>query len=98
MQFNRQHSLSPLTKSNNSNKLFSQWFDIIFISCKYQRKNWCPQSNRFVERAIQTIKKTLRKCREDHSDPCLAMSTLHTTKTALVHPPQSYWWKKRCEH
>ena len=41
-----------------------------------------PQSNGFLERAIQTIKKTLRKCREDYSDPYLAMLALRTTKSS----------------
>ena len=38
------------------------------------------QSNGFVERAIQTIKKTLRKCRKDASDSYLSMLALRTTK------------------
>ena len=33
-----------------------------------------------MERAIQTIKKTLQKCREDDSDPYLSMLALRTTK------------------
>ena len=41
-----------------------------------------PQSNGFVERAIQTIKKTLQKRREDDNDPCLAMLPLRTTKNS----------------
>ena len=41
-----------------------------------------PQSNGFVERAIQTIKKTLRKRREDDNDPYLAMLPLRTTKNS----------------
>ena len=41
-----------------------------------------PQSSGFVERAIQTIKKTQRKCREDDSDPYLAMLALRTTKNS----------------
>ena len=46
-----------------------------------------PQSNRFVEIAIQTIKETLRKCREDNNDPYLVMSA--QPKTAPVQRPQS---------
>ena len=41
-----------------------------------------PQSSGFVERAIQTIKKTQRKCREDDSAPLLAMLALRTTKNS----------------
>ena len=41
-----------------------------------------PQSNGFVEIAIQTIMETLRKCREDNNDPYLVMSVLRTTKNS----------------
>ena len=38
-----------------------------------------PQSNGLVERTIQTIKQTLRKSREDDSDPYLAILALRTS-------------------
>ena len=41
-----------------------------------------PQSNGFVEIAIQTIMETLRKCREDNNDPYLVISVLRTTKNS----------------
>lgn len=39
-----------------------------------------PQSNGLVERTIQTIKKTLYKCKLDGSDPYLALLALRTVK------------------
>ena len=42
-----------------------------------------PQSNVFVEEAIQTTKKTLRKCREDNSGPQLAMLALRATRNSF---------------
>ena len=42
----------------------------------------CSQSNGFVERAIQTITKTLRKQKEDDSDSYLAILVLHPTKNS----------------
>ena len=44
----------------------------------------CSQSNGFVERAIQTITKTLRKQKEDDSDSYLAILVLHPTKNSSV--------------
>ena len=45
-----------------------------------------PQSNEFVERASRPLRKPkkrkLRKCREDDSDPYLAMLALRTTKNS----------------
>ena len=41
-----------------------------------------PQSNGFVEMAIQTIMETLQKCREDNNDPYLVMLVLRTTKNS----------------
>lgn len=38
-----------------------------------------PQSNGLVERTIQTIKQSLRKCYDDGSDPYLAMLALRTS-------------------
>ena len=55
-----------------------------------------PQSNGFVEIAIQTIKETLRNGREDKNDPYLVMSA--QPQTAPVQPPRSCWWKGSCEH
>ena len=50
-----------------------QWdFEHITSSPEY------PQSNGLVERTIQTIKNTLRKCRDDESDPYLALLALRT--------------------
>ena len=63
--------------SSNEFKKFSKSLDFI-------HKTSCPkfpQSNGLVERAIQT-KKTLGKCREDNSDPYLAMLALHTIKNS----------------
>ncbi|XP_057296160.1 uncharacterized protein K02A2.6-like [Hydractinia symbiolongicarpus] len=38
-----------------------------------------PQSNSLVERTIQTIKRTFRKCKSDGSDPHLALLALRTS-------------------
>lgn len=38
-----------------------------------------PQSNGLVERTIQTLKKTIRKCKIDGSDPHLALLALRTS-------------------
>ena len=38
-----------------------------------------PQSNGFVERAIQTVKKVLKKAHDGNQDPCLALLILNTT-------------------
>ena len=51
--------------SSHEFKKFSKSWEFIH---KNSRPEF-PQSNRFVERAIQTIKETLQKCREDNSDP-----------------------------
>ena len=64
--------------SSHEFKKFSKSWDFIHKSPRPE----FPQSNGFVERAIQTIKKTLRKCREDDSDPYLAMLALPTTKNS----------------
>ena len=59
-------------------KKFSKSWDFIHKTSSPE----FPQSNEFVERAILTIKKTLRKCREDDSDPCLAILVLRKTKNS----------------
>ena len=41
-----------------------------------------PQGNGFVERAIQIIKKTLRKSKEDDDDPYSAILGLRTNKNS----------------
>ena len=70
-----------------------------FSSYKYKQfsKDWnfkhvtsspeFPQSNGLVERAIQTIKKTMKKCSEDRSDPYLALLALRTTKNSTNSSP-----------
>ena len=64
--------------SSHEFKKFSKSWDFIHKTSSPE----FPQRNGFVERAIQTIKKTLRKCREDDSDPYLAMLALRTTKNS----------------
>ena len=46
-----------------------------------------PQSNGLVERAIQTIKRTLIKCRETNSVPYLALLALRTTNNSTNTSP-----------
>lgn len=38
-----------------------------------------PQSNGFIERAVQTVKNTLKKAKEDNTDPNMALLCLRTT-------------------
>ena len=64
--------------SSHEFKKFSKSWDFIHKTSSPE----FPQSNRFVERAIQTIKQTLRKCREDDSDPYLTILALRTTKNS----------------
>ena len=64
--------------SSHEFKKFSKSWDFIHKTSSPE----FPQNNGFVERAIQTIKKTLCKCREDDSDPYLAMVALRTTKNS----------------
>ena len=54
-----------------------------------------PQSNEFVERAIQTIKKTLQKRKEDDSDSYLAILALRTTKNSSDVSPSEFLMKKK---
>ena len=46
-----------------------------------------PQSNGLVERAIQTIKRTLIKCKEDQAAPYLALLTFRTTTNSTKSSP-----------
>ena len=59
-------------------KKFSESWDFIH---KTSSPEFTP-NNGFVEGAIQTIKKTLQKCKKDNSDPYLAMLALHATKNS----------------
>ena len=59
-------------------KIFSKSWNFIHKTSSLK----FPQSNGFVEIVIQTIMETLRKCREDNSDPYLVMSVLRTTKNS----------------
>ena len=59
-------------------KIFSKSWNFIHKTSSLK----FPQSNGFVEIAIQTIMETLRKCREDNNDPYLVMSVLRTTKNS----------------
>ena len=65
--------------SSHEFKKFSKSWGFIhktYTSAKF------PQSNGFVERAMQTIKKTLRKCRQHDSNPHLAVLVLRATKNS----------------
>ena len=78
------HGITKVVFSNDNGpqyssrkfKKFSKLWDFIHKTSSPE----FPQSNGFVERAIQ--KKTLHKCREDDSDPYLTMLALHTTKNS----------------
>ena len=79
------HGIPKVVFSDNGPQYSSHEFKIFSKSWDFIHKTSSPefpQSNGFVERAIQTIKKTLRKCREDDSDPYLAMLALRTTKNS----------------
>ena len=64
--------------SSHEFKKFSKSWDFIHKSSSTE----FPQSNGFVERGIQTIKKTIGKCGDDNSDLYLAMLALRTTKNS----------------
>ena len=77
------HGIPKVVFSDNGPQYSSHEFKKFSKSWDFIRKTSSPefpQSNGFVERAIQTIKKTLHKCREDDSTPYLAMLALRTTK------------------
>ena len=79
------HGIPKVVFSDNGPQYSSREFRKFSKSWDFIHKTSCPefpQSNRFVERAIQTIKKTLSKCRDDDSDPYLAMLALHTTENS----------------
>ena len=59
-------------------KKFSESWDFIHKTSSPE----FPPNNGFVEGAIQTIKKTLQKCKRDNSDPYYTQP-----KIALVYPP-----------
>ena len=74
-----------LVFSDNGSQCSLHEFNKFSKSWEFIHKNSCPkfpQSDGFVERAIQTIKETLRKYREDNSDPYLVMLALRTTKNS----------------
>ena len=54
-----------------------------------------PQNNGFVETAIQTVKKTQQKGREDDSDPYLAMLLPRTIKSSSGTSASELLMKKR---
>ena len=79
------HDIPKVVFSDNEPQYSSREFKKISKSWDFIHKTSrpeFPQSNGFVEKAIQTIKKTLRKCREDDIDPYLAMLALHRTKSS----------------
>ena len=64
----------PQFISHEYSKFAQDWdFDHITSSPKY------PHSNGFIERAIQTVKKTLKKAHHSSDDPYLALLALRTT-------------------
>ena len=67
----------PQSSSHDFKKYFKLW-DFIHKTFSLE----FPKSNGFLERAIQTVNKMLRKYREDNSDPYLAMLALRTTKNS----------------
>ena len=80
-----QHGIPKVVFSDNGPQYSSYEFKKFSKSRDFIHKTSSPefpQSNGFVERAIQTIKKTLTKCREDDSDPYLDMLALRTTKNS----------------
>ena len=79
------HGIPKVVFSDNGSQYSSHEFKKFSKSWDFIHKTSSPefpQSNEFVERALQTIKKTLRKRREDDSDPYIAMLALRTTKNS----------------
>ena len=52
------------------------------------------QCNKFVDKGIQTIKKTQKICREDDTDPYLAIFVLRAKTPSSGTSIQSCWWKE----
>ena len=61
--------------ASNTYKKFAEEWDFIHDTSSPE----FPQSNGLVERTIQTVKKTLKKCFKSGNDPQLALLTLRTS-------------------
>ena len=57
-----------------------------------------PQNNGFVDRATQTIKKALQKCRNENIDPFFALLALRTTKNSPGTSYSELMMKRNCKH
>ena len=57
-----------------------------------------PQSNGFIERMIQTVKATLKKCKETKTDPEMALLCLRSTPvdSTLPSPSELLYQRKLC--
>ena len=53
-----------------------------------------PQSNGFIERQIQTVKKTLKKAKKSDSDPYLAMLVLNSSPNSSGMSPASIMYNR----
>ena len=74
----------PQFTSRDFKKFACSWdFDHDSSSPEY------PKSNGFIERHIQTAKKTLRKANESNHDPYLALLYLNTSPDKNGHSPAS---------
>lgn len=56
---------------------------------------YCPQSNGMAERAIQTIKKLLKKCQATNSDPYMALLNLRSAPNNFGYSPAQVLMSRR---
>ena len=98
------HDISKVVISDNGLQYTSHEFKKFSKSWDFHwdiRKTYSPessQSNGFVDRPIQIIKITLRKCRENNSDSYLAMVALHITKNSCSTSVSELLMNKSCDH
>ena len=95
----RKHSIPKVIFSDNRPQYSSQSFKTFSKSWDFTQRSSIPkfpQSNRFLERAIQTITKILTKCKEDDSHLYLTMLSLYINSSSGISPSELLMkWKLR---
>ena len=79
------HAVPKVVFNDNGPQYSSHDFKKYFKLRDFIHKTFSPEfpkSNGFLERAIQTVNKTLWKYRADNSDPYLVMLALRTAKNS----------------
>ena len=76
------HGIPKEVWSDNGSQFTSKEFENFAITWDFDHKTSSPEypkSNGFIERHIQTVKRTLKKCNESNQDPYLALLALNGT-------------------